>query len=71
MRDSLAAAIAAAFVATPAVAQDRASVASVGITGGTLGIGPEIGWRTENLGVRGSATFFSLSRGVDSDGHGI
>jgi hypothetical protein len=53
------------FVATPAVAQDTASAASVGVTGGTLGIGPEIGWRTENLGVRGSATFFSLSRGVD------
>ncbi|NJC05146.1 hypothetical protein GGQ97_000939 [Sphingomonas kaistensis] len=68
MRHVLVAACAVAFVASPALAQTRSSAASVGVTGGTLGIGPEIGWRSTNFGVRGSATLFSLSRGVDSDG---
>ena len=68
MRNLFVAALAAAFVASPALAQTRTSSASIGVTGGTLGIGPEIGWRSDNFGVRGSATFFSLSRGVDSDG---
>ncbi|UUR07569.1 hypothetical protein [Sphingomonas glaciei] len=57
-----------ALVASPALAQTRTSSVGVGITGGTLGVGPEVGWRSTNFGVRGSATFFSLSRGVDSDG---
>ena len=35
---------------------------SIGVTGGTLGIGPEIAYRfSETLGVRGNATFLSLS----------
>jgi hypothetical protein len=55
-------------VATSAAAQDEGGV-SIAITGGTLGIGPEVGYRmSENFGVRGSATFFGLNREVDSDG---
>nr|WP_314442389.1 hypothetical protein [uncultured Sphingomonas sp.] len=68
MRILFAAAVAAVFVATPALAQDRGSSLGVGVTGGTLGIGPEVNFRSDNFGVRGSATFFSLSRSVDSDG---
>ena len=40
---------------------------SIGVTGGTLGIGPEIAYRfSETLGVRGNATFLSLSHGLNS-----
>ena len=40
----------------------------VGITAGTLGIGPEVSYRlSERLGVRGNATFLSISRDIDSD----
>ena len=68
MRIVFAAALAAVFVATPAMAQERGSSVGVGVTAGSLGIGPEINWRSDSFGVRGSATFFNLSRGVDSDG---
>lgn len=41
---------------------------SAGVTGGTLGIGPEVGYRlSETLGVRGNATFLSVGHGFDSD----
>lgn len=41
----------------------------VGITGGTLGIGPEVGYRvSEMFGVRANATFLSISRDIDSSG---
>lgn len=59
----LAAGAAIAF-ATPASAQTT----HIGVTAGTLGIGPEVGYRTSNFGVRGNATFFGLDRNVDSDG---
>lgn len=40
----------------------------VGLTAGTLGIGPEISYRfSDYLGVRGNATFLSLSRSLDSN----
>ena len=40
----------------------------VGLTAGTLGIGPEISYRiSDYLGVRGNATFLSVSRSLDSD----
>jgi hypothetical protein len=68
MRLLFAAALAAGLVATPALAQNKGSSVGVGVTGGTLGIGPEVNFRSDNFGVRGSATFFSFSRGVDSDG---
>lgn len=42
---------------------------SVGLTGGTLGIGPEVGYRvSEMFGVRANATFLNISRGIDSSG---
>lgn len=53
--------------AMPANAQGSSSV-SAGVTGGTLGIGPELGYRGARVGVRGNATFFGLSRSVESDG---
>lgn len=40
----------------------------IGVTGGTLGIGPELGFRfSENVGVRGNLTFLSISRDIESD----
>lgn len=42
---------------------------SIGITGGTLGIGPEASYRvSEMFGVRANATFLNISRGIDSSG---
>jgi len=41
---------------------------SFGVTGGTLGIGPEAGYRFSNtVGLRANATFLSVSHGFDSD----
>lgn len=38
-----------------------------GITGGTLGIGPEVGYRVnDHFGIRGNATFLSVSHSFDS-----
>lgn len=62
------AAVAASAIALPAAAQEEGKIA-VGVTGGTLGIGPEVSFRpSENFGVRANATFFGLSREVESDG---
>ena len=65
----LAAAMALAATAAPAHAQDaRDGHASVGVTAGTLGIGPEVGYRfNETVGVRANATFLSLHHSFDSD----
>lgn len=58
---------AALVAASPAAAQ-QASGTTVGVTGGSLGIGPEVGFRFSNtVGVRANATFLGLSRDVDSD----
>lgn len=58
----------ALVMATPASAQDQASTFSVAVSGGTLGIGPEVTTRISPLlGVRGSATFLSFSHSVDGD----
>lgn len=58
-------AIFSALTATPAFAQGELSV---GVTGGTLGIGPEVSYQaSENIGVRANATFFSISQDFDSD----
>ncbi|MFC4256232.1 hypothetical protein GRI97_11120 [Altererythrobacter xixiisoli] len=65
-----AAALLATAIATPAMAQDadNGSTVSVALTGGTLGIGPELGWRpSERIGVRGSATFVGIGADFDSD----
>ena len=58
--------LATALLASPALAQDgRVSVA---VTGGTLGVGPEVGYRVSPMfGIRGNATFLSISHGFDSD----
>ena len=61
------AAATALVAAMPAFAQDTGGF-QVGLTGGTLGIGPEIGFRTPAFGVRGNATFLGLGREVESDG---
>ncbi len=68
------------FAALPAAAQTapaepmtsvdttRDSTFSVAVTGGTLGVGPEIGWRlSDHIGIRGSATFLSVSASFDSE----
>src|SRR5690606_34476538 len=55
------------LAASPALAQDEGGV-SLGVTGGTLGIGPEVGYRiSNNFGVRASATFLGISHDVESD----
>jgi hypothetical protein len=54
--------------ATPAIAQDAGGGLSVGVTGGTLGIGPEVGYRVNrSFGLRGNATFLGVSHNVNSD----
>jgi hypothetical protein len=61
-------AVAAASLSTTAYAQDEASSRfSVGITAGSLGIGPEVGFRfSDYVGVRGNATLLSVSHDIDS-----
>jgi hypothetical protein len=63
------AAVVAAGAASPASAQSApGGGVSAGVTGGTLGIGPEVAYRFSNtLGVRANATFLGVSRDVDSD----
>lgn len=59
----------AMLAATPALAKegDNARL-SVGVTAGTLGIGPEVGYRfSNNLGVRGNASFLSISHDLNSN----
>jgi hypothetical protein len=51
-----------------ASAQDASSGVTASVTGGTLGIGPEVGYRPVPLiGIRASATFLALSHDVDVD----
>jgi hypothetical protein len=62
------AAAGSALCAAPAFAQDQSSTFSVGVSGGTLGIGPEVIARISPLlGVRGSATFLGFGHSVDGD----
>ena len=68
-----------AMVAGSAMAQDAAQAAtqgpadggstiSVAVTAGTLGIGPEAGWRfSDHVGIRGNATFLGFSRDLTVD----
>ena len=69
IRHLLAPLFAAAIVLPAAVsAQDASSGVTASVTGGTLGIGPEIGYRPVPLiGVRASATFLGISHDVDVD----
>lgn len=55
-------------MADPALAQDQASTVSIGVSGGTLGIGPEVTVRISPLlGMRASATFLNFNHSVDGD----
>ena len=59
---------AALMTVSPALAQDEASSFSAGVTAGTLGIGPEVGFRPSPMfGVRGSASFFNVNADFDVD----
>lgn len=62
-------AILLACCGTAATAQEaEGSGFRIGVTGGTLGIGPEAGFRfSETLGVRTNATFLSINATADSD----
>lgn len=64
-------AAAAALASVPATAQatdDAGTVISAAVTGGTLGVGPEVGVRfSDHLGVRVSATFLKVSADFDPD----
>ena len=56
----------ASVLATPAVAQE--SRWSVGLTGGTLGVGPQVSFRpVAHFGVRANAAFLSVSRDEEVD----
>lgn len=58
------AAIALAMTGTAAVAQH----VTVAVTGGTLSVGPELGYRVnDRFGVRANATFLTINQGFDSD----
>lgn len=53
--------------ATPVLAQSATGHVYGGVTGGTLGIGPELGYRASDMfGVRANATFLNVSHGFDS-----
>lgn len=63
---AFAAVMTAATIVAPAAAQDGPRVL-LGVTGGTLGIGPEAGLRfARHIGVRASATFLNVSADFDS-----
>lgn len=52
----------------PAATESGRGVISAAVTAGTLGIGPEVGFRfSDHVGVRGSATFLGISSDFDSD----
>jgi hypothetical protein len=56
------------LAAAPAMAQDDASGFTVGVTGGTLGVGPEVGFRASPMfGVRATASFLDVSHDFDID----
>lgn len=61
-----------ALAAAPAAAQDSAndpaSTITAAVTGGTLGIGPELGFRfADHVGVRGNATFLGIGTDLTVD----
>jgi len=56
------------LAASTATFAQTAPGASVGVTAGTLGIGPEVAYRVSDMfGVRGNATFLSVGRNVQSN----
>ena len=58
-----------ACTSNAALAQDaEGSGFRIGVTGGTLGIGPEAGYRfSETIGLRANATFLSVNATAESD----
>jgi len=57
----------ASAAAQEAPADDRPTGIAVGLTAGTLGIGPEVGFRiSDHIGIRGNATFLGISGDYDS-----
>jgi hypothetical protein len=58
----------AATIPIAVQAQDTSSGLTASVTGGTLGVGPEVAFRPiDAVGVRASATFFGISHDVDVD----
>lgn len=58
----------AASATTAHAADDEQGRFKVGVTGGTLGVGPEVSYRiSDNIGVRGNVTFLSVNTDIDSD----
>ncbi len=64
----------ALLIAMPALAQGEGARVTVGVTGGSLGVGPEVGVRiSPTIGVRASASFLEINHdfGIDDiDYHG-
>lgn len=59
---------AALLAATPALAQDDRAGFSIGVTGGSLGVGPEVGFRPSSMfGIRANASFLDISHDFDLD----
>ncbi len=77
MHKIILAALAGTIMATPALAQTQPqpvadaepkSTIAAGVTAGSLGIGPELGWRiNDTVAIRGNATFFGVNGSFDSD----
>lgn len=60
----------ACLVSATAVQAQEAKDArlKVGVTAGSLGVGPELSYRlSERIGVRGNVTFLSISRNLDAE----
>ncbi|MEG8015280.1 hypothetical protein [Sphingomonas sp. 22R3R2A-7] len=60
--------IPAAVAAQDALPADKGLGVAVGLTAGTLGIGPEVGFRiSDHLGIRGNASFLGINGNYESD----
>ncbi len=60
--------IPAAVAAQEALPADKGLGVAVGLTAGTLGIGPEVGFRiSDHLGIRGNASFLGINGNYESD----
>lgn len=60
--------LAAMCIAMPSLAHADPGV-TAGVTGGTLGVGPEVSYRfSDKVALRGNATFLGVNENVDSDG---
>ena len=58
----------AAVAAQDALPADKGLGVAVGLTAGTLGIGPEVGFRiSDHFGIRGNASFLGINGNYESD----